>query len=161
VKFYEDKTYLKMCEKAEEIQQPFRDYFLRSKTMFGADVKTTDYYHALKWYWFYSLPFDKGAMEVDVTLIPRGEISDKFFITFSQDQLQEMVDFKGYVLELSDTDEDFGQKWSNCKWGIGRVVGENGDIYYDVENCGSPEEAFLQFVMKVKFNKTWNGEDWI
>jgi hypothetical protein len=46
------------------------------------------------------------------------------------------------------------------KWGIGELCG-NDEINYYYKNCDSPEIAFIQLLMAQKYNKLWNGEDWI
>jgi len=63
-----------------------------------------------------------------------------------QDQLQEMI-IGTFTNELH-----------NDAWGAMRLCvefGRRNDLYYSLE------QLWLAFVMKEKFNKTWNGEDWI
>jgi len=61
-----------------------------------------------------------------------------------QDQLQEMMDIKSVVTLLSRFNEF--------------VFGDTGYIIQFIDSC---EQLWLAFVMKEKYNKIWNGEDWI
>lgn len=75
-----------------------------------------------------------------------------------QDQLQEM---------LYEINNDFSQP--NIKYGI-TYVGCPDCIVKDLSkfseqdcslNLTSMEQLWLAFVMKEKFNKVWNGQDWV
>jgi len=120
------KEYIKMCEKAVEIQHEELlkgDYVvINEKTELIAD---TMHY---------------SPAELDTAIwLPR------------QDQLQEMVmdKFKGSSL-YSMIDE--------FDW----FCSESGLVFTDyAEQFTSMEQLWLAFVMKEKYNKTWNGEDWI
>ena len=66
-----------------------------------------------------------------------------------QDQLQEMLPKKYLGADAMFSDL--------VKW-----IEENDDYLEDYfAHCLSAEIILLAFVMKEKFNKTWNGEDWI
>lgn len=60
-----------------------------------------------------------------------------------QDQLQEMLN-----KELADLVWDFGAF----------LYPMNSSVHYDGK---SMEQLWLAFVMYEKYNKTWNGEDWV
>lgn len=107
------ETYIKMCERAEEIQE-----------MSHAIVNDeTDYYHF------------RGTLE---------DLPTKGIWLPRQDQLQEMVNIK--------TVEQFSE--SNLFAGDGfyppMIIGDNWSM----------EQFWLSFVMKERWNKTWNCEDW-
>lgn len=68
-----------------------------------------------------------------------------------QDQLQEMLgecvkSFRLFVDKIGYKNPDYDVLWA--------IVG-----YY--EEFTSMEQLWLAFVMKEKFNKTWNGSDWV
>ena len=69
---------------------------------------------------------------------------------YRQDQLQEMVlkkDFNGIPLSPADWLQDFRVKVMNVEY-----------PYYC--KFGSLEQVWLAFVMKEKYGKVWNGEEW-
>ena len=70
-----------------------------------------------------------------------------------QDQLQEMID-RSILNETSlALAKRFG-KWLENNSFIGSCLTE-------IVRKNSMEQLWLAFVMKEKYNKTWNGEDWI
>jgi len=110
------KEYLKMCEKAGEIQRVHQwqegDCFINPSGFLG----------------FYcgQCSSEYGFYEKSVWL-PR------------QDQLQEMIG------------GDIQYRWDRCN-----------EFWFDItHSVGSFEQLWLAFVMKEKFNKIWNGEEWV
>jgi len=101
------KTYIKMCEKAKEIQQLAPSPTYEDKEFWHID--------------------DDG----DNTWLPR------------QDQLQEMV------------------KRGNAKFHPYNLLWRLMRFAHNSFDCTTMEQLWLAFVMKEKYNKTWNGEDWI
>jgi len=136
------ETYIKMCEKAEEIQGEWNE------------PKEGDYYLA-----FHNqrciaglLAIWTGKEEGILRLAKQG----KYFIWLPrQDQLQEMVSFGPpsqvhMIMDFMDSNY----------W---KEIAEDG-----IEEYTSPEEIFdtweqlwLAFVMKEKYGKVWDGENWI
>ena len=137
------KTYIKMCEKAEEIQKIFRGK--------GVNKYSEDIYKCTS-------P-DGGCMargfngldacdkcEYNTVWLPR------------QDQIQEMVGSK--TAELID----------NFYWFCINEA-RNSDGYMDCIHDGDPEkidqksmeQLWLSFVMKEKYQKTWDSEkeEWV
>ena len=126
------KKYIKMCEKAEEIQEKFNwykgDYYAHQSSIYlwgnGKEIWVA-----------YNLGETKGVRYI---WLPR------------QDQLQEMVARNNNYQLLTDfynwCDENFYQ-WLDKKL---------------VQNLGqlSMEQLWLAFVIKEKYNKIWNGKDW-
>jgi len=129
------ETYIKMCEKAEEIQGTKSDYYERKELSSYAkgvhcivhrNPEYSDYYHI-------GDSINKGIeYAVEIVWLPR------------QDQLQGM---------LNDN--------------INQVVKQQG-----IDNClhfvditqmlsMSWEQLWLCLVMLTKYNKTWDGSDWI
>ena len=115
------EQYIKMCEKAEEIQTlRFPDFF------------AGDWYISLNGY-----PMVIGSvLPLDEDLHRRGEIWLP-----RQDQLQEMIWTKGNapLLFLRDFLHFVGKERK-----------------YEA----SFEQLWLAFVMKEKYNKTWDGNKW-
>jgi len=132
--------YIKMCEKAEEIQKIWKPRvgdlawrgtkYLPTKDACGyltdVDVFDTQGYKARGSVW-----------------LPR------------QDQLQEMlIDKIGgnhiALLSVLIRSDLF------CQAGLGHYVSSPNYNY-----TNSMEQLWLVFVMKEKYNKIWNGEDWV
>jgi hypothetical protein len=70
-----------------------------------------------------------------------------------QDQLQEMIgefprNFERFADEAGQNAFDYSQE-------------EMGDYQIYDTGCTSMEQRWLAFVMKEKYQKTWNGENWI
>ena len=116
------KEYIKMCEKAEEIQKNKRW------------LKAGD---------FCRNPYSGDSHAIGTTV----EKTDLIWLP-RQDQLQEMVkqnslniiDLNYFVASIS-----LFLKQSN----------KDGELYYSLE------QLWLAFVMKEKYNKTWNGKEWL
>lgn len=126
------KEYIKMCEKATEIQE------------FIKDASVTYIKPARGWGMYDGCEYDmfSDSLFHRKILLPR------------QDQLQEMVipdDERGavntYVVLLDDfqkyvLDADDSLKWFNLK---------NPTL----------EQLWLAFAMRRNYDKKWNGEDWV
>jgi len=124
---------IKMCEKAVEIQalKPTKFDWL-GNCYFG----TTHFHSENEPSLFGTVGFKLA--NVDAVWLPR------------QDQLQEMVVKLGGTLESLLTDFiDFCQ-----------LMSDDGTYVTYVYCCASMEQLWLAFVMKEKYNKVWNGEDW-
>ena len=121
------KEYIKMCEKAVEVQE----LWIATK----ADC-----------YW------SKRFKEVDFYMYSGGKIKDEPFQKNviwlpRQDQLQGMV-------ALKDVQDYTASAWANQF-----VAFINAEENLDILRGFSMEQLWLAFVMKKKFNKTWDGED--
>jgi len=134
MKIHEDTIYIKMCEKAAEIQE------LRP---IGQDWELGDFcYYKAKYGKVFGVTGSSNGYDVYIIEHESGEI----FLP-RQDQLQAMIELKGHKL-TQDLFRIF-TNWiytHNYKW----------NLFY-----GSPEQLWLAFVMNEKYSKTWNGEDWI
>ena len=134
------ETYIKMCEKATEIRAN-HEYvegdivaYLRSKN-----------YQKFSW-------ASEGKPQIE--LYVEGHIFDITKIEFCwlprQDQLQEMVPTK-----IAGTKPNL------------KMISEFTHFFDYWDTMGIPailttwEQLWLAFVMKEKYNKAWNGEDWI
>ncbi len=122
VKWYEDPVYIKMCEKAKEIQA-LRDF---SKELY---IQVGDYFFGgnetlCMGSW--------GIEDVNGIWLPR------------QDQLQEMVMGKvdGIPTLMLWVVTDFAKFCMHQK-------------------ITSMEQLWLAFVMSEKYNKTWDGKQWV
>ena len=151
--------YIKMCETADEIQEPWNHRLL------GYEPNLFDVVYYPKWLavgyacdnsesrpsggklkiWF---P-DKDNKEIWF------KISGKFFMFEliwlpRQDQLQEMLGAHKLEAMILLINQLAGVVCSNDQW--------IEKFYY--RKCNSMEQLWLSFVMQKKFNKIWNGEEW-
>lgn len=126
------ETYIKMCEKATEIQSLWKpqngdfcwhdnegddiygvwEFPAEKSIAILTEVKTPDWW--LNWLW-----------------LPR------------QDQLQEII--------IGKIDH-----WTTATTGLSNLAKFAEEIEFD-----SMEQLWLAFVMKDKYDKIWNGEDWV
>ena len=125
------KEYVKMCEKAEEIQKEWKP-------------KQGDY------------EINKRFLKEEVT---------KGFITFSwwdlttegkvwlprQDRLQEMIE-EGNAYTLTIDFLNWMEKESRKPYPDDQMI---------MRLRFSMEQLWLAFVMKEKYNKTWDGKEWV
>jgi len=144
------ETYIKMCEKAREIQAVWHKqgkFISQQEARDGGCKEAVDYYIGLhlengydgSFYWdggcvsCVDYEYESYYKETDVWL-PR------------QDELQDMVigEYYGLVSMM----EQF------YHWAIG-----------ELERSGFPktsiEQLWLAFVMKENYNKVWDGENWV
>jgi len=150
------EQYIKMCEKATEIQEQkpldydgnLRDgeYFSGDYITHCDDMTITEFVGKASYCedcWYNQKPTD------DYTWLPR------------QDQLQAMVVNPHVIGRLYDF-ADFVHKEPYMPNGIigkFKMFKEPND-----EAChffNSMEQLWLAFVMKEKYNKEWNGEEWV
>jgi hypothetical protein len=163
------KEYVKLCEKATEIQalRPLRSPIEESAWEEG------DYLWAVK------KPRWKGDLvDEDEIFIVGGdcvipqrtseglELSTAGYAEGDstpckniiwlplQDQLQEMVAFEPFQIHKEYNLHSF--IWF-CEWGYGANI----TVKQPKDINSSLEQLWLSFVMKVKYGKNWNGEDWI
>jgi len=135
--------YIKMCEKAEEIQEQWLEHDTEGDyAVVGKMIEEYNGFWTLK----------KGSIlivgndgEYDLTITNRGEIDGTGAIWLPrQDQLQEMVDDKAYAFTSVKLAVFFG----------------NNANYLGLDDSSSMEQLWLAFVMKEKYQKVWNGEEW-
>ncbi len=120
------KAYIKMCEKAEEIQNKWEP--TKGDFIWGG-------YGILIWLW---------------------NTDDKYIWLPRQDQLQGM-------LMTNDNDYPYKNIWKLQK-GFESCLDKDHWQTRDINTVlamDSYERLWLAFVMKEKYNKIWNGEDWI
>jgi len=165
------KEYIKMCEKAEEIQEKCdfsydiynfvwnREYEIRCKLCNELGIGDYCQYCGKKTNTIISEGYLTCDSEVDVKKpsiwLPR------------QDQLQAIIDKDWFRKEVSFYDFAFivaNKICVNC-FNANRFAG--GEQFY--EECidiiqkkwKSMEQLWLAFVMKEKYGKTWSGKDWV
>lgn len=119
------KEYIKMCEKAVEVQENW-------KRNFG------DY--AWKGEDYLCIPDACIILNDGTQIIP--PYGDKLIFLPRQDQLQGMI-------------KDTYQSSLVLSCALYHWI-----MKLDLRESDSMEQLWLAFVMKEKFNKTWNGEDW-
>lgn len=138
------ETYIKMCEKAGEIQK------LRSDEDYYRNWENGDFFWATILGTAVPSRYNTGT-DVVMRLLDRCSMvyhPGSLVWLPRQDQLQEMLS--------RETQTDI-TSWDERGWDVFR---ENG--YEDfVGGKISWEQLWLAFVMKEKYSKVWDGEQWI
>ncbi len=125
------KTYIKLCEKAEEIQGLIAPLNIRKpdyQSQCGADMsKSGDWWHLNTW-------------------LPR------------QDQLQEMIDFEVFqnVNDLEHKEFNINDFVWFCEFGYGNIFKKQPKEVFT-----SMEQLWLAFIMKVLYSKVWDDNKWV
>ena len=134
------EKYIRMCESAQEIQDIKRKF--NSQVRYGLDVG--DYYW-IKRLNIVGILEENGIGSVDSIWLPR------------QDQLQEMIEFEN--LERMSF-QDFHERHIRFNRFVNSLYQrhESGAINIHIYNFESLEQLWLSFVMKEKYNKTWNED---
>ena len=135
------KEYIKMCQQAKEIQE-------------NVNFTSGDFVHCIKNGKTVVLYFNavNGSPPWYYT-----DIETSIFLP-RQDQLQDMIytsrkDAEGYEYGLLDLWESF-QEFMNSDY--------PDDHFMNVINyMDSFEQAWLLFIMLIKYNKIWNNQDWV
>lgn len=157
------KEYIKMCEKAEEIQEILDCLYYRIQNVFAVREKRKQCIHEedklfipYSYDKLYCERCGKKLEEYEATYIDTYRTKPfaidkeikKFIWLPRQDQLQEMVKSKAF---------SYYHLW--CKMYQYFSCSENP---YGVKiGLMSMEQLWLAFVMREKYHKTWNGEDWV
>lgn len=129
-------NYIKMCEQAEEIQKLCQYkkgdwvYFIKPKkvTLRGVD--------------------ELYCREEEIEALTRENKNNELKWLPTQEQLQEMVDWKEYTISIEWNSEPYKFYWKQDPL---EMYGANGD---------SLNEVWLMFVMHEKYHKVWTGEKW-
>jgi hypothetical protein len=150
-KFYENKEYIEMCEKAEEIQSPHRfwqpgDILIRKSTPSKVCVV-----HGLPENGRYHI------MQIDDVWSNYNWGENTFIFVPRQDQLQEMIKDKP-LDELLEDFIDLLKDIAQPEYLIGYLLESDNR---ERINKKSLEQLWLMLVMEKLYSKTWNGEDWI
>ena len=135
------EKYIKMCEKAEEIQKKWKP-IVGDYTTWCADPKVRILGGTAYKIWRMIYP-EQEIMQY--SLCHPHSLSNHVWLP-RQDQLQEMVLPK----------ETFNLAWWNLHWMFHNWIIATEFKY---ENVSGMEQLWLAFVMKEKFNKAWNDEE--
>lgn len=127
------ETRIKMCKKAEEIQE------LAPKME--------------PWFSYNNVTVDSRG---EFNAFPQNWPEDSFIWLPRQDELQEMLGDKWSVPWLPRNIWDFYRTQF-----YPHSVYEREGLYPSTWEPDSMEQLWLAFVMKEKYGKVWNGEDWI
>ena len=139
VKWYEDPVYKKMCD-CEEIQKSHK-WELGSFYWMPKDGDCAIYSSECREFSRFTTLSDGQEFALD----------DPFIWLPAQSQLQEMVQGEKHSHLLA---HEFAL-WCHGGEELGRTV-------YGFPNCTwSMEQLWLAFVMKEKFDKTWDGDKWV
>ena len=130
------ETYIKMCEKAEEIQEQARTN----------GIEYGDYIYVTA-----TNDFVRYTGEVELVRGEKGYKYAPFGVIFipRQDQLQEMVGDWEKQIEILDD-------WLGNAYDPPSFKGN----YWCINNLTSMEQLWLAFVMKEKYNKVWTNNEW-
>ena len=148
------QNYIKICEKAEEIQELWKDkkshiddkvyvkhseqfLFITEEIEFYNDEETDKEYIVFKKEKLLPIPFTKFNKEIFYQY-DDGELNVVYLPT--QEQLQDMIDYDWYGI------------FKEFYWWFGDA---------DTEKYTSMNELWLAFVIKKKWNKIWDGDNWI
>ena len=136
------EQYIDMCEKAVEIQK----HEWRELDVYWCDAmgggfgyyRTPMYARTCDPFWHEIYGYHNGYRENRIVWLPR------------QDQLQEMVS-----VPIGTFNDNF--------WTILEDLRDWGHNYAEFQQWIplSMEQLWLAFVMNEKYNKVWNGEDWV
>lgn len=143
------KKYIKMCEKAEEIQNEWKPkiWDIIHNKQSGLPFATID---ACKTIGGQICAYITSASVGIITQQPTGKKHSLIVWLPTQNQLQEMVIGRG----LSWTLISFFQ-W--CQ----KNIKEHHWLQGKLRKYDSMEQLWLAFVMHEKYGKNWNGEDWM
>lgn len=147
--------YIKMCEKAVEIQSTHIskawDYYYGGRKMFSGEwydgdptiLVTSNYCTDSGYYGLGMKDHEREDYELICWLPRQDQIQDMF--KYEKPEYL-MNDFSEFIYSEHNIDSDCG-------------------IYHFIFNLNakhftSMEQLWLSFVMKEKYNKYWNGEDW-
>lgn len=126
------ETYIKMCEKAEEITGKWNPHCRGQNDFWWAEVES-----------------DLNGRGICMKISEMGAKTKYIWIP-RQDQLQEMVDDESSY-PVSHQLLKIEAFFKTIDWWEGKD-GDHGEITW--------EQLWLAFVMKEKFNKTWDGAKW-
>lgn len=137
------ETRIKMCKKAEDIQRdwnPKYGDYIAGAWFIDQEDNIGDTWRGIV------IKYDKetGLINTGGDILP---YKDTHFWLPRQDQLQEMVEQEASTRFCHDFAYHFSQF----------VLHET----VAVMRCSSMEQLWLAFVMKEKYNKTWDGQDWV
>ena len=130
------KEYIEMCQEAKEIQEEWKPEYGDWNGSKGATVLDADY------------------DEVLFTVGPQNKIH-KYVWLPRQDQLQEMIDVREYLILVysKDPKEEFNGYHYNLEYYLG---GGKVDHFFG----DTAEKVYLQAVMLTKYKKQWDGNKW-
>lgn len=143
-KFYEDEEYIKMCEKADLIPT--------------FAIWTIGYLEP-------GIVWQDGNCFYNQYSISMPSNNDKLIWIPRQDQLQEMlpedydVDVPYNMIDCIQSEINDFEMYPYVSGGGGAIDGWSIKKYY--QQFTSFEQLLLSLVMKEKYNKTWNGEEWV
>lgn len=154
------KEYIKMCEKAIEIQEGWKpqrgDFYCYQDIICGAPVYTVESNNLRdlnksdtmkgKYCMICDYAWDSFQNIYSVGWNENDALLGRFVFLPRQDQLLEVA-FEDDGLQTVCTELEWFSK--DAEYGAGFTI------------SGTMEQLLLAYVMKFNRNKTWNGEDWI
>lgn len=138
------ERYIKMCEKAREIQLFRREEKHKSTGKWLIGDFWTTIFHSIDRVYVVKNCNDAWASEPEYLYSP----SECMWLP-RQDQLQEMVQ------------SQYGQLDKLSPFGLCQSILEFAGKTTVSQDLMSMEQLWLAFVMKEKYSKVWNGEDWV
>lgn len=158
---YKDDIFLKMCHKAEIIQKDWKVktgdqvyYYHKQNLGWRKSFVTTDFVYTDDKFTILDGLASQSGGHYDYTSVAKIHRSDIIWLP-RQDQLQKIL---GKQQEfILGVDCSCQEAWSQ----IGAINNFKGINWDYLRSMASMEQLWLAFVMKEKYNKTWNGEDWV
>ena len=144
-----------MCEKAEDVQKKWKpkewDYH------YGIKNSTCDN-EGIVWCIVPDRISDSGYYGISPENFDEEgkDRYDKIIWLPRQDQLQEMIGRNQVKYFYTDFGEYQSEKLKN-HWELYREPHENEQYRYDGDSI---EQCFLRVIMKEKYNKIWDNENW-
>ncbi len=152
------KTYILMCEKAEEIQtkeaqgwiggtQQSGNIYFHTSSLYAKEVGIPGGYYYLMEEYYEDEEGEEQHRNVKTIWLP------------TQDQLQGMVDLELFQDVNSKTHKRYclHDFMRFCEWGYGSSV----IARQPQELFSSMEQLWLAFVQKQKWGKVWDGDKWV
>jgi hypothetical protein len=159
VKFYEDEIYIRMCEKAKELQNGIYEHGDCIKSSQGK-ISFVGEYEEVKDIAFLGY-IRLTTPDLENIVDDESCYQKPCCKIFRTDQLLEMVNLDGKIIDLC-LDKERDLDWHKNGWAIGEL-GNDSIIYYDVHGYKTLEQCLLAYVMQKKFNKNFDSqkEEWV
>lgn len=150
------QIYVKMCGKAEEIQRQWKpkwaDWcFGKCVTQCGCLVSEPKIYC-----------FDPAEEDCWYECIPVGWDYNRWEAKTDTIWLARQDELQGMLEEIKDKNHFIFRFYHFLQSRYLKITHQNAYVvlYNEFDNC-SMEKLWLAFVMKEKFGKVWNGENWV
>lgn len=143
------KEYIEMCREAEEVQEGKHQDGVSGVWVADDIVLSTSKEYGQGDY-YYVLDKEGNRKCKECGNEESYIVSTKSSWLPRQDQLQKMVDWKRF--------DEITIGWHTSPY---KMTWQDDPLHEEGVNGESMEQLWLAFVMKEKYNKIWNGKDWV